>query len=94
MIEIFQPLMDTFQLIEDIVLVMFIMFLFLLFSLILINYYVSRKSWSPFYHTLKQIREYDINNENGLNFAETNIDEFKQLHEVVPHMSNKIFIIM
>ncbi len=90
-IEIFKPLINTNQLFEDIFFVMFIMFLFLLLSLILINYLISRKTWSTFYNTLKKIKEYDINNGEGLILNQSNISEFMQLNEVLVQMSNKIF---
>jgi signal transduction histidine kinase len=89
-IELFKPLIKTNQLAEDIFVVMFIMFLFLLLSLILIDYFISRKIWSPFYNTLKQIKEYDISTANSLTLNESSITEFRQLNEVLLHMSKKI----
>jgi signal transduction histidine kinase len=90
-IEIYKPLINSNQLFKDIFFVMFIMFIFLLLSLILINYLISRKTWSTFYRTLKKIKEYEIHEENGLTFTKTNITEFAQLNEVLVQMSNKIY---
>jgi len=91
-IEIFKPLHETHQLVEDIIIVMTIMFLFLLLSLILINYFISRRTWSPFYNTLRKIKNYDINVGNALKLRKSNTTEFKQLNDVLLQMSEKIYL--
>jgi signal transduction histidine kinase len=90
-IEILKPLINSNQLIKDIFFVMFIMFLFLLMSLIIINYIISKNTWSTFYTTLKKLKDYDINSENGLVLNQTTITEFAQLNNVLLHMSDKIY---
>ena len=90
-IEILKPLVNSNQLIKDIFFVLSVMFVFLLLSLILINYLISKRTWSTFYTTLKKIKDYDIDKENGLSFGKTGITEFRQLNDVLVHMSDKIY---
>ncbi|MFN8257528.1 MAG: HAMP domain-containing sensor histidine kinase [Bacteroidales bacterium] len=90
-LEIFKPLVNSKQLIGDIIFVMLIMFIFILLSLILINYLISRRTWSAFYDTLKKLKEFDINAGNSLVLKSSNISEFRQLNKVIHQMSEKIF---
>jgi signal transduction histidine kinase len=89
-IEIFKPVMEVHQLAEDIVMVMFFMLLFLLLALVVFNYLISKKIWSPFYHTINQMSQYDLNSGKGLELVKTNTNEFRQLNIGLIRMANKI----
>jgi signal transduction histidine kinase len=89
-IKIFHPLSETNDLIEDILIVTFIMFLCLFLLVIAINYIVSKKLWIPFYNTIHQLNSYNINEKKTLTLEKTNIYEFNILNRVLNNMANKI----
>jgi signal transduction histidine kinase len=89
-IEIFHPLNETTNLIEDILLVTFVMFAFLFLVLIAVNYFVSRRIWVPFYTTIGQLSRYNINEKDTLTLTTTPIYEFTVLNKVITDMSEKI----
>lgn len=61
-----------------------IIFLLLLTAIVIINRRTSRLIWTPFYDTLKRIREYDIRKNMPIDAAaQTGIDEFDRLNQVL-----------
>jgi signal transduction histidine kinase len=89
-IGILHPMRESRILMKAIIKVMFIMFISLLFILITINYFISRRLWLPFYGTIKAISHYDVKNKILMSFPKTNVTEFEQLNHVLHSMSEKI----
>lgn len=62
-----------------------LMFLFiiiiLLISIIWLSKRTSNKLWQPFYNTLNQIHDFEIDKNKTLQFPETDIDEFDRLNK-------------
>ena len=54
------------------------------------NYFISKRVWIPFYRTLKRLGQYDINQEDLLQFPLTKISEFRLLNLALEKMSRKI----
>jgi len=89
-ISIYQPLDTTQNLITAILLAMGLLFLFLMASLILVNYLGSRKVWAPFYQTLNSLNKYDISKDHPLELSSTSTHEFVLLNTALEKMSGKI----
>ena len=89
LITISKSLLSTDELIRIIEQVMFFMMLTLMASLILVSNRISKKLWASFYDSLSFLRNYDIKNPQAPDFLPTNIEEFKQLNEVVGLMIQK-----
>jgi len=89
-ISIYKSLRESKNLIEEIIGAVILLFLALLIMLILVNYVVVRRAWVPFYRTLASLRLYDINQDNPLRLAPTNISEFRLLNDSLKKMSDKI----
>lgn len=66
--------------------------LFLLFFIFtyLVDYYLKRKVWSPFYRTLEKLDDYDLEIGHNLGLKDSGIKEFDKLNEVVNKMVGKI----
>jgi signal transduction histidine kinase len=79
-VTISQPLEGTSHLTALIAKVAIATILVMLLLLILINRRVSNKLWAPFYHSLAQIRIFDINNGASLVFPDSNIEEFQLMN--------------
>jgi signal transduction histidine kinase len=89
-IRILQTLSEKKELLEDISLYMFFLFLSLFLISILLNYLISRKLWDPFYETVDKAEKFDIQSDKPIDLPETNIKEFKQLNMVFNQMTRKM----
>jgi signal transduction histidine kinase len=89
-IRILQTLNEKKELMEDISLYLFFLFLSLFFISILLNYLISRKLWNPFYVTVDKSEKFDIQLEKPIELPETNIKEFQQLNTVINKMTRKM----
>ncbi len=69
--------------------VVFLGFTFLILFL-LFNYYISRRIWGPFNYTLNQIKQFDLREQKPLEFMKTDVQEFKELNQLLTVMTHKI----
>ena len=90
LIRIFMPIDETETLIKTIIIALTLLFLVLLALLIYVNYFISRSVWTPFYHTLENLKRYDINQTSPLVLQKTSISEFRQLNRTLDQMSTKL----
>jgi signal transduction histidine kinase len=86
-IDIYKPLLETNQLVADILLVLLVMFFSLLVILVIVNYFISRSIWQPFHDTLLELKTFNVESGDPLNFEQTSIAEFRQLNKVLKQMS-------
>lgn len=89
-ISIYKSLEETHNLITDLFLITCLAFILLSIILIVVNYWISRKIWVPFYHTLNKIKDFNINDKLELELSSTGIREFDSLNRVLNTMSEKI----
>ncbi len=89
-VNIYKPLQETEQLITRILAALALVFLTLLILLILVNYFLLRRIWIPFYRILNQLNRYEINDAVPLEFPSTDIHEFGLLAATLEKMSKKI----
>lgn len=89
-INIYKPLQETENLISDIVLSLAVVFLTLMALLVIVNYFVNRRVWVPFYRTLHHLTEFDINHARPITNAKSVIHEFNLLNEAIARMSERI----
>ncbi len=89
-INIYKPLRDSENLITEIVISMALVFMTLLFLLVIVNYFINRRIWIPFYRILHNLSKYEINLATPLELAKTDIYEFKLLNQTLDKMSKKI----
>jgi signal transduction histidine kinase len=90
LISIFKSLEETHNLITDLFLITCLAFILLSIILIVVNYWISRKIWVPFYHTLDKIKDFNIKDKLELDPSPTGIHEFDRLNKVLNTMSEKI----
>lgn len=89
-ISISHPLSEKRDLLEDTSTLLFVLFIFLILIFVIVNYWISRKLWIPFYKSLKVIDEFDISSELSPVFTNSDIHEFNKLNQVLESMSEKI----
>lgn len=61
----------------------------LLIGIILISKTTAVKIWNPFYNTLKQIEDFEIDKNKAPHFIPTNIDEFDRLNKSLERLIEK-----
>ena len=81
--------MESEDLIESIIYPVLFLLIILLLGFFLINWYVSKKLWKPFYQTLEQLTNYKIS-EQTVAFNTTTIKEFSELNKVLGSMTKKM----
>ena len=89
-ISIYKSIEDTRSLITDLFLITCLAFILLSIILVVVNYWISKKLWVPFYHTLEKIKDFNIDEKLQLNLSPTGIVEFDRLNRVLNTMSEKI----
>jgi signal transduction histidine kinase len=89
-IRIIQTLSEKKELLKDMSLYMFFLFLSLFIISILLNYLISRKLWNPFYMIVDKAEKFDIQSDRLIDLPETNIKEFRQLISVLDKMTRKM----
>jgi signal transduction histidine kinase len=87
---IFQTLREKEELLENIGLYIFFLFLSLFIISILLNYIISRKLWHPFYITVEEAEKFDIQSGSLPVLPETGITEFRRLNAVIDQMTRKM----
>lgn len=66
-----------------------IIIIILLTGIIWISKKTASKIWKPFYNTLNQIENFEIDKNNTLNFIPTGIDEFERLNKSLERLIEK-----
>jgi signal transduction histidine kinase len=89
-IRILQTLSEKKELLEDISLYLFFLFLSLFLISILLNYLISIKLWNPFYVVVDKAEKFDIQSDKPIELPETSIKEFRQLNTVFNQMTRKM----
>jgi len=82
-------LVETDDLMKSIALLFFIIISLLLVGLLLINKRLSLNLWKPFYETLNQIEQFEIDKSNQPKLSETNIEEFNRLNQSIEKLIEK-----
>jgi signal transduction histidine kinase len=95
MLTIRMSLVDNDDLVLGLFTVQMVMLVLLATGLLLLNRSLSRKLWVPFYHTLSQLKAYEVDGNGSIEPEKTNIIEFNDLNKTVSHLtqrSRKVFL--
>ncbi|MFM9945184.1 MAG: sensor histidine kinase [Bacteroidia bacterium] len=76
-------LVETEDLMESVALLFFIIISLLLIGLYLVTKRLSLNLWKPFYETLQQIEQFEIDKSNQPKLKETRIEEFNRLNQSI-----------
>ncbi|CAN5492983.1 HAMP domain-containing sensor histidine kinase [soil metagenome] len=78
------------DLIESIIYPILLLFVVLLFGFFFINWYISKKLWSPFYKTINQLNSFKIS-ETPIKYEKSAIKEFSELNSVLTNMTEQMY---
>ncbi|MCW2118253.1 sensor histidine kinase [Flavobacterium sp. 7A] len=82
-------LVETSDLIESIAILFLVIISLLLIGLFFISKRLSLNLWKPFYKTLLQIEQFEIDKSNLPQFAETDTEEFNRLNQSIQKLIEK-----
>jgi two-component system sensor histidine kinase ArlS len=82
-------LVETDDLITSIAILFSVIILVLLTGLFIISKKLSINLWKPFYATLKQIEQFEIDKSNPPIFAKTGVEEFDRLNQSIEKLIEK-----
>jgi signal transduction histidine kinase len=85
-----KSLFESDDLIETILYSFAITLGLLVFLFVVFNYIFSGIIWRPFFKTIKYITDYDVEKRQPLSLPDTGTKEFRQLHEALNKMTDKI----
>lgn len=72
---------DSYLIIVAVTSLTALFFILLMGGFILLNRRISRRLWQPFYHSLEQIRQFDLGARQKVVFEPTDVDEFTALNQ-------------
>lgn len=78
------------QLLEAVVMTVTFIVALLLISLLLLNSWLSRRLWRPFYKTLRALDSYQVENHEVLTFPKQHTVEFEQLNQSVTQFTDRL----
>ncbi|WP_341224889.1 HAMP domain-containing sensor histidine kinase [uncultured Arcticibacterium sp.] len=80
---------DKENLIKKIITSLLLLFLFLAISIFLVNRFVLKNTWKPFYEILNYLNDFRLDKRKEREFQKTNIQEFELLNKSVQNLLNK-----
>ena len=78
--------LDKGKLISKIILSLLWLFLFLFVSTLLVNNFVLKKTWKPFYQVLKYLNDFRLDKSTYRELSKTSIKEFSMLNESIQNL--------
>jgi len=85
-LEIYTSTVEEDDLLEDLLTALVVLYFALVASIILINHFILRKAWRPFYGILNNLKNYKIGGKFQFEKSKTNIKEFDELEDELSAM--------
>lgn len=82
------PMIENHDLVYMLVRQYGLLIIILIISLVLVQRFLSRKLWLPFYETLEKIKSFNLDKGNVPVFSKTNIHEFSQLNSSLEKLTS------
>lgn len=82
-----ESLVEREDLMKNILLMLITILLILTITLLLINTHIREKIWKPFYKTVEELKNFRVDDLQGLNLENSKIDEFSDLNQSLNALS-------
>lgn len=89
-IKIWRSTLEFNDLIQGILYLLIFILFFLFLSSMLINFWISKALWKPFYNTIHKLKTFRANDNNIPVFKETAVKEFEELNNSLNGMMHKM----
>ncbi|MCF0055846.1 HAMP domain-containing sensor histidine kinase [Dyadobacter sp. CY356] len=88
-LKVISSMVEEDDLIEDLFYSLIWLYIALLASIIIVNNFLLKKTWQPFYLLLEQLRQFKLGKDPVIKPADTRVKEFKELNEAVSLLINQ-----
>ena len=88
-LKVITSMVEEDDLIEDLFYSILWLYIGLVVGILLLNNWFLRRLWQPFYSVLTKLKNFNIEKENGIDFENTNIEEFQLLNNQVKKLLQK-----
>ncbi|QCX40648.1 HAMP domain-containing histidine kinase [Aureibaculum algae] len=68
----------------------FIIIILLLIGLWILNTYISKKLWHPFYTNINRLKNFSVQDQEPIKLEKSNIEEFQELNESIRNLTQKL----
>lgn len=91
LVTVYKSTLEKDDLMESLFSTFILIIVFLILAFFIVNWWVAKKLWSPFYNTLSKLDEYDIKQHHAYQFDKSTISEFNQLNLTLKKMTDKLY---
>ncbi|GLU52519.1 sensor histidine kinase [Dyadobacter frigoris] len=88
-LKVISSMVEEDDLIEDLFYSLIWLYVALITSIIIVNNFLLKKTWKPFYLLLEQLKQFKLGKDPVITPAETEVKEFKELNEAVGLLINR-----
>lgn len=80
-LEVRSNVLETHEFVTSLFLTYLVILLFLLFGVLLLTRWYSKKLWKPYYQILEKLESFDLSHPEAIQFASTQVKEFETLKQ-------------
>lgn len=82
-LDVISSMVEEDDLIEDLTYYLVFLYLALLVSIYLLNFFVLHRTWKPFYTLIQRLRHFNLRQPKPLEVPETKVSEFRELNKAI-----------
>jgi len=82
-LDVISSMVEEDDLIEDLAYYLVFLYLALLVSIYLLNFFILRRTWKPFYTLMQRLRHFNLRQPRPLEVPETKVSEFRELNQAI-----------
>ncbi|GHA61950.1 PorY family sensor histidine kinase [Pontibacter akesuensis] len=82
-LRVINSMVETDDLVEDLLVSIFWLYLGLIAIILVLNNFLLKKTWQPFYRLVQQLRDFRLEKQHQIKYEETRVEEFQVLHDAV-----------
>jgi signal transduction histidine kinase len=82
-LDVISSMVEEDDLIEDLTYYLVFLYLALLISIYLLNFFILRRTWKPFYILMQRLKHFNLKQPKPLEVPETTVSEFKELNQAI-----------
>lgn len=90
LITITRPAVEEDDLVENLVGILLLILGTLVLAFLLVNFFISRQIWKPFYKTLENLAQFELSSNKVVVTGESTISEFKKLNDTLTQLTTKM----
>lgn len=88
-LKVITSMVEEDDLVEDLFYSILILYLGLILSILILNNFLLKNTWKPFYNLLEKLKNFSIESEQRITFEDTNIEEFALLNKNIENLLYK-----